>query len=570
MNRAEGTPAGASRSRLRLLRSVYLLSAPLLVGGFILLELTPATEPQTAGALVLVSLIGQIVLGLVLIVAEGVLRHYSFANSWWSIVAILAIGSILRAFSLVWGLELLNVPDTVPLVIRVANSLALIPVTFVLGLRGMEFLEQYVERRRYFISLLLRADQQLSRQVAPFDPIETELMSSAERDLSEVNDNLARALTDMKDRLRPGLGKGMNLGTLRDQADSQWRELSHRMWENARRNIPRMSPKELIDTVAQLRPLSLVYLAIGGALLFVLALVRIFPLTQALVWALGWFTVMVLCSLVLNEIPRRLPQPGIVFVVLFVPYALGGAVFLFAPGVPLGGGWGAAGVHFTVAASMVLIGAGPAVSQSQQEILAALRRQLDARSIRRLNVENELSILTQKFAERLHADIRGSFHAAMMRIQKSIDEGKIEDARVELELLIDSLRQERPPLGAPVTMQDVQDFLRHWDGLVTISSNLADDLVPPHLIEPVASIVMNAVNDAIRHGNAQSISVVFDRGDDIATLTVINDGRAGEPTGPDGLGHQTLERFAGGRWKRKVLGDGLTELAATFPLASSS
>lgn len=567
MNRIKTAAAGAPRGSLRLLRSVFFVSAPLLVGGFILLELTPDTDSQSLVALVLVAFIGQIVLGLVLFLAEKLLQPYSWAHSWWFVVVILALGSILRAVSIVWGLDLFNAPDPVPLILRVVNSLALIPVTFVLGLRALQFLDQYVERRRYYVSLLLQADQQLSRQVVPFDHASTALMSSAERDLSEVNDNLARALTEIRDSLGPGVEQGRRLGQLREQADYQWRELSHRLWENARGTIPRVSPKEFMDTVAQLRPLSLVYLAVGCFFLFVLALVRIFSFTDALVWAAGWFGVMAIYSLVLNDIPRRLPQPGMVFVLLFIPYALGGVIFIAAPGLPLGGGWGAAGVHFTVAASMVLIGAGPAVSQSQQEILAALRKQFDARSIRRFRVESELSILTQKFAERLHADIRGAFHAGMMRIQKSIDEGRVQDAKDELDVLIDSLQEDRPPLGAPITMTDVHDFLRHWDGLVTISSNLEDNPVPPHLVEPVASILINAVNDAIRHGNAQAISVRFNRGNELAELTVVNDGRVGEVTGPGGLGHHTLERFARGRWRRTVLEEGLTELTVAFPLS---
>jgi signal transduction histidine kinase len=415
--------------------------------------------------------------------------------------------------------------------------------------------------------LLLRGEQQLSRQVLPLTRVESSLVVSAERDVSAVNEGLVQALLATKERLRGGDVSESSLGELRDQADQQWRKISHRLWDESAGQIPRMSPGEFVNTVALLRPLSLGYLAVGAFFLFALALIRIFPVGEAVLWSVGWFGLMALASVALNEIPRRLRRPGMTLVLLLIPYVLGGAIFLVAPGVPPGEGWGAAGIHLTVALSMVVIGAGPAVSQSQDTVLAALRRLLETQSLQRIHIESESSISAQKFAERLHSDIRGSFHARMMRLQKQIDEGALADAEKEIDALVEALREDQPPLDSPATLDNLLDFLSHWDGIITISHDIDGAAIPSHLIEPVTTIVTNAVNDAVRHGGAENVSVTFHPGSGFALLQVTNDGRDSPLSAPEGLGHATLDRLAPGAWER-IMRNGVTKLSVRFFLPS--
>jgi len=530
----------------------------------VLLELSPGDGPDSLARILGVALVGQIVLSGFFYLAYLALGRYSWSDAWWVIVLILGTGAALRALMLVWGLDVFGLPDNVSLLTRMVNSLALIPITFVLALRGMEYLQSYRLRRNGFINLLVEADQQLSQQVVPFDESVSSAEAAAQRDLGEVNHQVVASLTNLKADLQSGLVQGYSLGSLREQADSQWRTLSHSLHDVAEVRLPRISIQEFVDTVAQSRPLSLRFLAVGGGFLFAIALVRVFPFVEAVGWALGWFALMALYSLALNEIPRRLPYPGWSFALLFLPYAFGGAVFLIAPGVTAGSGWGAAGVHFTVAVSMVLLGMGPAISRSQDIVLSALRTQLDARSLRRLQVESNRSILIQKFAERLHSHVRGSFHAGMMRLQQCIDEGRIDDAAREVDLLVDALLEKPIPSSASTTLHDAHEFLRHWDGLVSISSNLEGVLVPPKLEEAVATIVINAVNDAVRHGNAETIDVTFQIINDQPRLVITNDGQSAETAGPDGLGSAALERFALGSWERRQCDDDRTQLSVTF------
>jgi len=212
---------------------------------------------------------------------------------------------------------------------------------------------------------------------------------------------------------------------------------------------------------------------------------------------------------------------------------------------------------------MVLIGAGPAVSQSQDTVLAALRRLVEVQALERIHVESETSILAQKFAERLHSDIRGAFHARMMRLQKCIDEGDVAGAEKEIDALVEALREGQTTLVAPTTIHTLLDFLRHWDGIITITHSIDKDAVPSHLIEPITTIVMNAVNDAVRHGGAENIGVSFHPDTNFALLRVTNDGSDSPLSGPDGLGHASLDRLAPGAWER-IRREGVTELSVKF------
>ena len=550
-------------SRLRLLHQVNVLGAPLLIVGFVLVEASTGATVERLMKLVGVGVLGSLVLGVFLWLAGLVVSRFTWGESWTSIVTLLLLGSIPRTLTLEGGLALFGIADEIPLATRILNSLVLIPVTLGLSLRALEFIQRYRERRNHLVGLLLRGERQLSRQVLPSTEVERSLVATAERDLTAVNESLIQALVTTKALLRGGEGATSGLGAVRDQADQQWRSISHRLWEESTGQIPKMSAREFVNTVALLRPLSLGYLALGAFFLFVLALIRLFPVGEAVLWSVGWYALMALASIALNEIPRRLPRPGLTLALLLVPYVFGGAIFLVAPGVPAGQGWGAAGIHFTVALSMVLIGSGPAVSQSQDTVLAALRRLLEIQSLQLIHVESEASILAAKFAERLHSDIRGAFHARMMRLQKHIDEGALADAEKEIDALVEALREDQSRLDTPATINILLDFLSHWDGIITINHTIDDGVVPPHLVEPVTTIVMNAVNDAVRHGGAENIGVSLEDVGDHAVLRVTNDGADATSSGPDGLGHASLDRLAGAGWER-TRRDGVTELTVHF------
>jgi hypothetical protein len=541
-----------------------LFAAPLLVVGFALVE--AATDPSVRAltALVTVGVLGSIVLGLVFLVASWLVGRFPWGGSWGSILVVLIVGGIVRAVTLEGGLGFFGITDDVSFLTRLTNSAILIPVTLGLALRGLEFLQRYRQRRNQLVHLLLQGEQQLRRQVLPSSGPESTMLSAVAKDLSAVNQSVAKALLDTKRLLREDSGRTDGLWRVRDQADYQWRALSHRLWEQSASSVPRISTRELVNTVALLRPFSLGYLVLGAFFLFSLSLVRTFPPVEAVVLSVGWYAVMALASLALNEIPRHVKRPGLALSLLLVPYTFSGLIFLFTPDVPGGAGWGAVGIHFTIAISMVLIGAGPAVSQSQDTVLAALRRLLDKQSLERIHVESETSILAQKLAERLHSDIRGSFHARMMRLQKHIDEGAWSEAENEIDALVDALREDKTAQPAQTTIDDLLAFLHHWDGIITITNTIDRGAVPPRLAEPLTTIVINAVNDAVRHGGAENIGVSIQQDTDGTVLVVTNDGQEASPEGPGGLGNASLDRLAPSSWTRTST-SGVTKLSVRFP-----
>lgn len=130
------------------------------------------------------------------------------------------------------------------------------------------------------------------------------------------------------------------------------------------------------------------------------------------------------------------------------------------------------------------------------------------------------------------------------------------------QVLISDLDMGPGPTGA-----DLIRFLNNWRGLVDINSNLHTVIVPDHLHPAINTVVMDAVNDAIRHGHADWIDVRLEIEADHVVLTVSNNGAQLDKVLASGMGGATLDRLATGGWSREPDALGFTRLTARFSLA---
>lgn len=71
-------------------------------------------------------------------------------------------------------------------------------------------------------------------------------------------------------------------------------------------------------------------------------------------------------------------------------------------------------------------------------------------------------------------------------------------------------------------------------------------IVPDHVHPAINTVVMDAVNDAVRHGNADWIEIHLEPGIDQVVLTVSNNGTRPPEELAGGLGAATLDRLATG------------------------
>jgi len=220
-------------------------------------------------------------------------------------------------------------------------------------------------------------------------------------------------------------------------------------------------------------------------------------------------------------------------------------------------------MHLTVVLTSFLVGYGPAAAKSNENALLALRRHLDAASISRLKVESELVVLAQKVASRLHAENRGAFTAKILNLQRSLDSGDAEQAVEDLREVRDVLVSHSPRDADPAD-DDLLRFLANWRGLIDIDSNLHVANVPDELHPPINTIVMDAVNDAVRHGGADWVEIDLDDSGANIFLSIRNNGTPPSDDTGGGVGGKTLDRLATAGWKREVDVLGFTRLRVEF------
>jgi signal transduction histidine kinase len=254
-----------------------------------------------------------------------------------------------------------------------------------------------------------------------------------------------------------------------------------------------------------------------------------------------------------------------VFIAGFFLLLISGLFSLFIPGLEGNAHWAPFVIHLTVLLSSLTIGMGPALASNNDRVLDALRRHLDRGTIDALRVESELVVLARKVASRLHAENRGEFMARILRLQQALDRGETEEALTEIRAVREALSAQRES-DDDIHDDDLVRFLQNWRGLVDINTNLHTVSVPDHLHPAINTVVMDAVNDAVRHGQADWIEVQLDTDGNQAVLTVSNNGRQPDEAFVRGMGGATLDRLATRGWSREVDVLGFTRLTARFRL----
>ncbi len=544
---------------------MVLLSSPFLILGLIGTEYQGGGRVEV-GAVALIGLAGQLVLWLIFWLAALIEKPKGQASPWFYIGVYLIAGE-LRVVILVLGFDAFGVPHTTPLWQRVLTSALLIPLVFGFSSYSWAALMRYLRLRSELIEQIAQSEVDLEQRRSIIASMRESFLKTVDAQVDQANVETLQALADLERQVSEGASPGPEIRKLIEEADSRWRGISHQTFENARISVPRLSAREFFDTLAASRPLSSWTVVFGSMFVFALTFSRILPLMQALSWSVVWLAVYLPLTRLLNSIGARASRNhSLVFGLLLVALIVSGLWTLLIPGLEGAAHWAPFVIHITVCVSSVVIGMGPALSSNNQRVIDALRRHLDQGTIDALRVESELVILARKVASRLHAENRGEFMARILRLQQALDRGEREEALAEISAVRKALQTQRES-DDDILDDDLMRFLNNWRGLVDIQSNLHTAIVPEHLHPAINTVVMDAVNDAIRHGNADWIDVRLEPEGEQVVLTVSNNGTQLGEVFSSGMGGATLDRLATGGWSREPDALGFTRLTARFDLS---
>jgi signal transduction histidine kinase len=197
---------------------------------------------------------------------------------------------------------------------------------------------------------------------------------------------------------------------------------------------------------------------------------------------------------------------------------------------------------------------------ARDRILTGLKKSLDSTTLEKLHVESQLKVLSHKMASRLHGDVRGNFLAAILKLQDHIVRGDTASAASEIQQLRNILLE--PQGVSPVTGDsrgDLEKFVTNWSALVDIALDQPLSAVPEKYLAVVHTIVVDAVNNAVRHGKADWIRIGFASEPGALLVTVQNNGQP-QQGGRPGLGTAHLDLYAPEKWSLLRNSRGMTQL----------
>ncbi len=306
------------------------------------------------------------------------------------------------------------------------------------------------------------------------------------------------------------------------------------------------------------------------ALLSILLLSRVVPAVDAVVVVGIWVLYLSTVSAAANYLCQRyksLAYPIYLFS-LFLLALSGPLTFVSGIGVHLNSvdslKW-AILATVTSAIFMPAFSSGSGISAHRSAVLEELRASINQAEVRSIAISSQRQIINKQISTYLHGTVQANMSAAILRLQNAIELGDRDgatqallDAREALNLKWDA------SLGTTIEdlNTELHDIKNGWLGLVDISIDLKPD-IPKSLNSKIRDIVIDAINNAVRHGEAEVIDIRIHPVVDGVEIVIANNGHILEKI-RTGLGTEVLNSYALGKWNRTVLPDGRIELRVTL------
>jgi anti-sigma regulatory factor (Ser/Thr protein kinase) len=215
----------------------------------------------------------------------------------------------------------------------------------------------------------------------------------------------------------------------------------------------------------------------------------------------------------------------------------------------------------------VLAGAAMVAVQGGDRVRTELARVLDLSSTGISDVERASRLLRDReLADHLHSVLQNRLISAARRITASGESATI--VREELgaiDVLLDELVRgapERDPAHARAgssARAQIAEVIARWEGFVHVTTTLSDDLdaLPQRMQDRVAQLLVEALNNAIRHGRATAVDIraVLTGTPGVMELTIEDDG-IGPVMREPGLGSALFTAMSGGDWRLEPRDEG--------------
>ena len=169
-------------------------------------------------------------------------------------------------------------------------------------------------------------------------------------------------------------------------------------------------------------------------------------------------------------------------------------------------------------------------------------------------IRRRQALVRRRLAAVLHGSVQGTLHAAALRLSErpDVDAELVDRIRQEIAAAFARLADEPPETGTLSTQATVDALALVWTGRRRVTTDMAADVLAAVARDrdadvAVAEVVQEAVNNAVRHGDAHRITIQLrlvhhgtsGSGRAVA-VQVWNDGAPWREGGPAGLGTSLL------------------------------
>lgn len=541
--------------------TVWLAAAPFMIIGLLFTEATHFWQVDKVMGIIVAGIVSHLVLGVVLWVAQRTILspRRTQPAGWREVLLTFVVGGLVRGLAIGVTLDALAISST-NFLVRIPTSIALVTFSFTLFAYSAQLWSEYRSQRKNLLMSIAVGESSSGRHDVVARELHPVVPTGILQDVDQIRSQTAQALQTIRVSVRSGDMDSESVDQLLSGSDRGWREVSHKAWQLGTPKLPSIGPIELARTMAASQPFSLIALTAGP----VYGFFRIFdalPISVAVTAAAIWWLLATAIAITTNLVARAVGELGVL--VLIFGYALSLLIGIALAAVLFDGIAAQSQVVFVALVSTsasLALGLPPALERSGEQVLEQLEERLDAAAVTNLRSQGDMFVLAQRIAGYLHSEVRGDFLRNSLALREALERGNPEDIETvldRLDLLVSSITlDEHEYSGVDRLIQ----FLDNWATMINLTHNVNDLPEGTRLDPGLESIVMEAVNDAVRHGDASAVTVNLQVTDQQTRLDVVSNGSETELSDSVGLGTQTLDQLAPGAWSRRRAPDGTLRL----------
>lgn len=544
--------------------TVWGWSAPFLIFGLVFTGLASIESVLDAALVVVVGIFSHLALGLAIWGARvTVLLRKNRENAGpLKVLSVLVVAGVARGVVIVAGYEFLGVGNEAEWWVRILTSVLLITVSFVYSAYSVQLWRDYIERRRQLLATIATNETAVGRQEIATSAYRDLVFQGVEEDIQTAKKQTAQVIDTISERIETGNISAEELETLFGESDKAWREASHRAWEGSNPDIPRITPRELAITLLGSKPIAVTVFIFGAVFGLFRVLGPDLGVTAALPIMGVFLAGQIVVGLTINALSRfgapwNQMSFGAGLLVLFLWPGVVAVWWNLPPILVMSMIWlGVVSLFFSL-----FFGLPIALGKSGEAVLAQLEKRVDDSALAQLRTQGEMFVLAQKIGAYLHGPLRSQFLQLSMELRAALEKADpfdVANALSRLRQVINGLEHRVD------TAPDIKEFLGNWRALIRIDTNVDEMHIPERIKTDVTTVVTEAVNNAIRHGNATRVGVFFRYRPDGLLIEVIGAPVGSADPGEAGLGAHILNDIAPGMWFHDVTEDGRYRLRVTL------